>query len=166
MIELAMRWSASLLGNFDIETAEYYGYDDELWDLDFKKKEDAIYAIKKWVKPEIDDEKVRLPYRYFYAKEGLRYLITKGKSLNSRNDLPGFTGIIASSSIETYIFYEKQFYIWLWETLFEEPFTPADLSQYKIRIDKSFKDNPNNPELWGEPVYMSEEEIDKTPFFF
>ena len=57
----------------------------------------------------------------------------------------------------------KNFMLWLWETLYEEPFVEADLSEYRIRVDESFVNNPNNPERWGEPEYAVDEFGKPTP---
>jgi hypothetical protein len=142
-----------LLGMFDIDTAEHYGYYDELFALDFKKKEDAVYAIKKWLKPLIDERSVTRPFSPKREKEGLRRLITLNRLPASRHDMPGWGGI----PMDAFDIHAKNFMLWLWETLYEEPFVEANLSEYRIRVDESFVQNPNNPERWGEPEYAVDE---------
>lgn len=161
MIELTPNQvRCNLLGPFDMDDAEHFGYYDELFALDFKKKEDAVYAITKWLKPMIDDEAIKWPIFYEKEKEGLRRLITLNKMPAGRHSVPGFE-FADGMTMEEYPKHTANFLRWLWETLYEEPFVPADLSQYRLRIDKPFRDNPTNPELWGnEPKYLSWEDWD------
>lgn len=148
-----------LLGMFDIDTAEHYGYYDELFALDFKKKEDAVYAIKKWLKPLIDERSVTRPFSPKREKEGLRRLITLNRLPASRHDMPGWEDI----PMDEFDIHANNFMLWLWETLYEQPFVEADLSEYRIRVDESFVQNPNNPERWGEPEYAVDEFTKPTP---
>ena len=160
MIELTPNQArCNLLSVFDTDDAEHYGYYDELFALDFKKKEDAVYAIKKWLKSDIDAEAVSKPISYTKEKEGLRRLITLNRLPASRHDMPGWGGI----PMEEFDIHAKNFMLWLWETLYEEPFVEADLSEYRIRVDESFVNNPNNPERWGEPEYAADEFGNPTP---
>lgn len=151
-----------LLGMFDIDTAEHYGYYDELFALDFKKKEDAVYAIRKWLKPLIDERSTTRPFSPKREKEGLRRLITLNRMPASRHAMPGFD-FSDGMTMEAYPEAAKNFMLWLWETLYEEPFVEADLSEYRIRVDESFVNNPNNPERWGEPEYAADEFGKPTP---
>jgi len=161
MIELTPSQArCNLLGMFDTDVAEHYRYDEELFALDFKKKEDAVYAIKKWLKPDIDAEVVNKPISYAKEKEGLRRLITLNRLPASRHDMPGWEDCTLE---EFQTIHKKNFMLWLWETLYEEPFVEANLSEYRIRVDESFVNNPNNPERWGEPEYAADEFGKPTP---
>lgn len=153
MIELNLKFVEDMLSAFDADTAEYYGYDEELWSLDFRKKSDVIYAVNKWIRPNILRVKEKYPMIYLYAKEGLRYLFTLGETPELRNDLPSMGYPNLDMTMDEYKIALKNFMPWYWEALFDEPFVAADLSQYRVRIDKNFVDYPNNPELWGEPEY-------------
>lgn len=163
MIELTPNQArCNLLSVFDTDDAEHYGYYDELFALDFKKKEDAVYAIKKWLKPLIDEETINKPVYYRNVKEGLRRLITLNRMPASRHAMPGFD-FSDGMTMDAYPEAAKNFMLWLWETLYEEPFVEADLSEYRIRVDESFVNNPNNPERWGEPEYAADEFGNPTP---
>ncbi len=61
----------------------------------------------------------------------------------------GMVGIIG-----TRIFFN--FLLILWDEWFHEPFIPANLSQYRERIDREFVEFPHMPELWGKPKYKVE----------
>jgi hypothetical protein len=147
MIDINLRHVDIAFGNFHPDTAEHFGYYEEMKLLDLSNETQARQAIKKWVlvKPMTDwDESEK-----FQLKEALRYCISAGVAQGSYwrpgiDDIKNFRSAIAFLTLFDY---------WVWSELFSEPFVPADLSQYRQRVDSNFVQFPHKPELWGRAEY-------------
>ena len=132
------------------DTLEHYGEDEEYYALDLSKEKDARFAIRKWLARGWRNQE-----RSIY-KESLRYLITlKGKDLSGKY-LDGnynLSGIDDKPTIEEFDKAFNQFLLWLWDEWFHEPFTPAELSNYRTRTDFEFVNFPHVPEMCKMPKY-------------
>jgi hypothetical protein len=169
MIDINLNHAELLMFPLQEDTAEHYDYLDELNALDFKIEEDALYAIRKWLIPNPEWSAVGM----YQLKEVCRYCLIKGYPFGSVW-LPGISGIGTGfgqpndvGDMEKWEILSTKFHLLLWYELFKEPFVPADLSQYRQRVDDrnfgggddiprvlgGFKYHPDSPELWGEPMY-------------
>lgn len=136
------------------DTLEHYQEDEEYFALDFSKEKDARYAIRKWLK---QSDWSDIPRKNLY-RETLRYIITSGKGLEADIWLPGIDDENEYPSTDQEDFNSwkknyKNFLLILWDEWFHERFVPADLSQYRERIDDEFVQFPHMPELWKKPIY-------------
>jgi hypothetical protein len=148
----AYTYFAELDGNF-MDSA----HEEEFWALNMANREDALYAIQKWiVKPfkefPYSNEKQKI------AKDSLHFFMTRdGCVPNFDIWLNGIEnrhyterderGLVVLSSVkydlplEERIRLTKQFFVWVWEALFEEPFVPildGKMKDYRIRTDGNF----------------------------
>ena len=73
-----------------------------------------------------------------------------GKYLDGNYNL---SGIDDKPTIEEFDKAFNQFLLWLWDEWFHEPFTPAELSNYRTRTDFEFVNFPHVPEMWKMPKY-------------
>jgi hypothetical protein len=155
MIDISLRHADMVMTPFMEEVAEHYQYEADLNSLDLTRKDQAIYAIKKWLVEELDPHFTVNIFGRFQVKEACRYCLTK--ELGWANVwLPGIDGDenFKQHSMEHWKREMQKFYLLLWSELFpEDPYQPADLSQYRQRVDDNFVKFPHMPELWGEPIY-------------
>lgn len=137
------------------DRAEHEGYLRELESLDYSNEDQARLAIRKWLLPafnawsgqtEIGRRRVRLAFRVALSRWGF---VPHG---------PGFPGIEEEcppyrSPQETYRRL-RQFHLWVWDELFQEPFVPLpDMDSLLERDDVDFANAPNDPSAWGAPHY-------------
>lgn len=134
---------------------EYFGDEQEIMALDFKVEVQALYAIRKWIIPSPPPPNWKeTPTGRYQRKEACRYLLTKNIAF-SGVWLPGIEGTDHSpEAMEIYNRESQAFHLLLWSELFPgEPYVPADLSQYRQRVDHEFAWFPDFPEKWGVPEY-------------
>jgi hypothetical protein len=156
MIDINLSHAEAIMNSFHIDTVEAYGYEQEFYALNLTNKEQAIYAIRKWIciRP-FPDTLQNSPTWGYQIKEAGRYLLTKEQPWSGAW-LPGIEG---DASFKQYpIEYWKRemlkFYHLVWQEFFpDEVYKPADLSQYRQRVDSGFEQFPHMPELWGVPEY-------------
>lgn len=145
MIDVSLQHiSKAIDGAFDSTKLEYYDDFDEFSSLNLIETQDAIYAIRKWLKGQWRSEQQRKQYQ-----ESLRYCLTTKK-------IPPYTAWLAGIDDVDINLWEKYLFDFLhilWQEWFDEPFTPADLTNYKERIDFEFVNHPWMPEVWKEPIY-------------
>jgi hypothetical protein len=155
MIDINLTHAEKVVSAFKEEIAEHYQYADELYKLDFTNNEQALYAIRKWLMKPINPLYVETPTGLFQKKEACRYCLTK--QLGWANVwLPGIDGDanFKGYSMEHWKREMQKFYLLVWSELFpDDPYKPADLSQYRQRIDENFVQFPHMPESWGAPEY-------------
>ncbi|MEB5477664.1 hypothetical protein [Acinetobacter pollinis] len=142
------------------DVLEYYKDENEFYSLDFSNINHIEYAINKW----LGVSKWRSLEEEKQYKEDLRYCITKKKWVLGNaflnkidNTLPNLRKpVIDNKYWNDWDNDEKNFFLlllMLWEKWFNEPFSPADLSQYRERIDEEFVNFPHMPEFWNEAKY-------------
>jgi hypothetical protein len=150
MIDINLDHADSVAGAFNDEVAEHYRYDKELNALDFKDETQALYAIRKWVLPDIGWTDIG---RYL-RKEACRFELSRGLPLGD-GWLPGISGDAQFNRYDRELYRREspKVYLLLWHEVFKEPFVKADLKQYRQRVDLGFRNSPDVPELWGEPEY-------------
>lgn len=155
MIDINLAHAARMTAGLHEDWLEYKGWDKEVYSLDFSNRDQALYAINKWLLSEgHQNNKVHELYEY-QIKEACRYCLTKVLAWGSVY-LPGIDTDINSKefSIELWKLEMQKFYLLLWGELFpDDPYKPADLSQYRQRVDFNFVHFPHMPETWGEPEY-------------
>jgi len=121
--------------------------------LDLTDKNQALYAIRKWLTADTNADYPAVGC--YQLKEACRYCLTKEIAWASVW-LPGIDGD-ASFKPHDMGHWKREmqkFYLLLWSELFPaDPFKPADVSQYRQRVDENFANFPHMPELWGEPEY-------------
>ncbi|WP_373359053.1 hypothetical protein ACEN3H_08690 [Acinetobacter lactucae] len=153
-------------GAWHPDTVEFYNFENEFYCLDFSKEEDARYAINKW----LSIDKWHSIESMLQHKEDLRYCITKKKYPLGNVDLNNLDGDATHvqkpnisneywDSWDGWDSWDKNFFnflLILWDEWFHEPFIPANLSQYRERIDREFVEFPHMPELWRKPKYKVE----------
>jgi hypothetical protein len=151
MIDINLYHGELMMSPFKEEVAEHYQYLDELMKLDLKIEEQAVYAIHKWLVLDLD---IGWSTTGIYQlKEVCRYLVTRKRDFGSVW-LPGIAGTDHSEeAMKIYGIESQKFHLLVWRELFQEPFMPADLSQYRQRVDHYFMACPGAPELWGAPEY-------------
>ena len=149
MIDISLNHAEQIMFPFAEDSAEHYQYDQELFALDFRVTEQALYAIRKWLLPLGFG-----PIGAYQVKEVCRYLLTKNKAFGGVW-LPGIEGTDHSpEAMKTYNRECQAFHLLLWGELFpEEPYVAADLSQYRQRVDRGFECFPDHPQKWGTPAY-------------
>lgn len=140
------------------ETLEHYQEDEEYYSLDFSKEEDVRFAIRKWLKVEDKDSINWRNNEKLIYKESLRYVITKYGYLNADVWLPSIDyipieGIHTEIHAQEFERLYRNFLLILWDEWFNEPFIEANLSHYRVRIDREFILFPHMPELWNKPIY-------------
>lgn len=142
---------------FHPDTIDYEGFGDEYFALNMTVRNDAEYAIRKWLGT-LEDVNPSLKSLY---KEDLRYLITSKIEPEINAHLPGITNIHSPKLYIDWSEEEKavkkkalfEFFNVLWDVWFNELFEPADISLYRVRYDENFEFFPHLPELWNEPIY-------------
>lgn len=155
MIDINPSHAAQTVGGFDEEWLEHKQEDKEFYSLDLTDRGQALYAIRKWLTSGGNPHQVDLTTYEFQTKEACRYCLTKGKPFGNVW-LPGIDG---DSSFKQYSMehWKKEmlkFHLLLWTELFpDDPYRPADLSQYRQRVDWNFVHFPHMPDMWGEPEY-------------
>ena len=153
MIDISTHHAEWPMRGFQEDWLEYKCYDKEFYALDLKDKYQALYAIRKWLTNERDPH--WSPAGVFQIREACRYCLTSG--LGWANVwLPGIDGDadFKQHSAEHWRQEMHKFYLLLWAELFPEtPFEPADLSQYRQRVDRNFVQFPHMPETWGDAEY-------------
>jgi hypothetical protein len=138
---------------FQEDWLEYKGWDKEFYALDLSQTEQALYAIRKWLTEERDLNWSSVGT--FQIREACRYCTTKGLGW-ANLWLPGIDGDaeFKQHSVDNWQREMQKFYLLLWTELFpESPYTPADLGQYRQRIDQNFVQFPHMPEKWEQPEY-------------
>lgn len=155
MIDISLNHAAMIMTPLEEEFAEHYKYDAELYSLDFTIKKQALYAIRKWLLPSRNPHFKETETGQNQKKEACRYCLTK--ELGWANVwLPGIDGDanFKQYSMEHWKREMQKFYLLLWSDLFpDDPYQPADLSQYRQRVDQNFVNFPHMPETWGTPEY-------------
>jgi hypothetical protein len=155
MIDINLHHAAMVMTPFDEEVAEHYQYEAELIALDLTDRDQALYAIRKWLLNSVNTNFKDTLTGRFQRREACRYCLTK--ELGWANVwLPGIDGDVnfKQHSMEHWVREMQKFYLLLWNELFpDDPFQPADLTQYRQRVDTNFVNFPHMPELWGDPVY-------------
>lgn len=155
MIDISLNHASMIMTPFEEEFAEHYRYNEELYALNFTDKEQALYAIKKWLlhnrNPHFKETESGLRQK----KEACRYCLTKERAW-ANVWLPGIDGDAKFKpySMEHWKREMLKFYFLLWSELFpDDPYKPADIDQYRQRVDLNFVSFPNMPETWGQPEY-------------
>ena len=139
------------------DRAEHEGYLAELERLDFSQEEQARSAICKWLLPEFDSSQGRTPVGRQRVMTALQVALSRWGFMPCVSDLPGIDEVrppyrLARQTLAL----KRQFYEWLWDELFHEPFVRiASTDDLRERSDDAFVNAPNNPELWGSPRYRS-----------
>lgn len=155
MIDINLKHADMVMTAFKEDVAEHYHYASELVSLDLTHKEQALYAIRKWLLVDLNPHFKDTETGKTLRKEACRYCLTK--KLGWANVwLPGIDGDASFKphDMEHWKREMQKFYLLLWSELFpDDPFRPADLSQYRQRVDENFANFPHMPELWGEPEY-------------
>lgn len=155
MIDINLHHAAMVMTPFEEEVAEHYCYIDELNGLDLTREDQARYAIRKWLLHDLNLHFKDTDAGKSLRKESCRYCLTKEIGWGNVW-LPGIDGDanFKPYSMEHWKREMQKFYLLLWSELFlGEPYKPAELSQYRQRVDDNFVNFPHMPELWGEPVY-------------
>lgn len=140
---------------FEEEFAEHYQYDSELYALDFTVEDQALYAIRKWLLRSLNPHFKETETGRRQKKEACRYCLTKERAW-ANVWLPGIDGDASSKphSMEHWKREMQRFYLLLWSELFpDDPYKPADVGQYRQRVDQNFVNFPHMPETWGAPEY-------------
>ena len=153
MIDICLNHAAWPMRGFQEDWLEYKGWDKEFYALDLTQKEQAIYAIQKWLTNEKDESWPEVGT--FQIKEACRYCLTKERAW-ANVWLPGIDGDASSKphSMEHWKREMQRFNLLLWSELFpDDPYKPADLGQYRQRVDQNFVNFPHMPETWGTPEY-------------
>lgn len=150
MIDINLYHADSVVTAFNDEVVEHYRYNKELDALDFKDEEQALYAIRRWILPDIRWTDIGRHLR----KEACRFQLTRGIPLGD-GWLPGIAGDAQYNrySMEIYNRESPKFHFLLWHEVFQEPFVKADLKQYRQRVDFDFEKFPDFPDKWLEPEY-------------
>ncbi|WP_313569435.1 hypothetical protein [Comamonas terrigena] len=162
MIDISLKHAASIVRPLDEEVSLNYGYYDELSSLNLSIKDEAEYAIKKWLVPSyLNPENYReTEHGLFLRKEACRFKITLNHPFGAAW-LPGIdiAGDVYVKDVCARRKYQSdlmKFQLLLWEHRFpNESFKTADLENYRNRIDSGFKDFPDYSEKWGEPEYAA-----------
>ncbi|TDR30965.1 hypothetical protein [Hydromonas duriensis] len=150
-------WGAaySFFGELDSNLMDS-SHEVEFTTLNMANREEAKYAIKKWiVKPFF--EFPRANDKQKIAKHSLHFFMTRdgcvpGFDIWLNGIEPSFflekdsNGLRHSNSFtplpqEERIRLTKQFFVWVWEELFQEPFVPLtdeEMKRYRIRTDGNF----------------------------
>jgi len=137
------------------ERVEHEGYLNDLECMDFRREDQARDAIRKWLLPVFENWQGRSEIGRNRVKVSLRVIISRWGFLPCGPDLPGidneappFRPIVETISLQ------RQFYLWLWDELFHEPFSPfSETDCFQERTDQSFVNAPNDPEEWGTPRF-------------
>jgi hypothetical protein len=153
MIDISLQHADLLMSPFREDTAEHFGYAQELDRLDLRLEAQALYAIRKWLIPKLGWTSTCT----YQVKEACRYCLTKKMDFGNVW-LPGIADVArVPSSGSSSALYDKestQFHLLFWNELFPgDPFAPADLSQYRQRVDFNFANFPHMPEIWETPEY-------------
>ncbi len=157
MIDISLMHAEQCVGGFKEDWLEYKGWDKEFYALDLADQRQALYAIRKWLSPGKD---ARYPESGWYrVKEACRYCLTKDIPfgdvwLPGISDLYTGNGGGGTSDVAKGEQLSRAFHLLLWAEMFpDDPYRPADLGQYRQRVDENFVRFPHMPELWGEPEY-------------
>lgn len=153
MIDINLHHAQLVMWPINEEVAEHYSYLEELNSLDFKDQGQALYAIREWLLPNRGWSEMGA----FLRKEACRYCLTKGIDFGNVW-LPGIADSVASldnlQSMQIYARESTRFHLLLWNELFpNDPYVPADLRQYRQRVDHKFVACPDAPQDWGAPLY-------------
>ncbi|TXH89791.1 MAG: hypothetical protein E6Q78_06195 [Rhodoferax sp.] len=155
MIDISLNHAAQVVSQIGEDIAEHYQYLEELNALDFTKEDQALYAIRKWLLTPLNPHFKETEIGRYQKKEACRYCLTMGKPFGNVW-LPGIDG---DSSFKQYSMehWKKEmvrFQLLLWTELFpDDPYRPANLSQYRQRVDWNFVHFPHMPEMWGGAEY-------------
>jgi len=134
---------------------EHEGYTAELERLDFSQEQQARGAIREWLVPIFDASRGRTPVGRQRVMTALRVAMSRWGFMPGVPDLPGIDERHPPYRQEQQtIALKRQFYGWLWDELFHEPFVRiVGTDSLRERSDEAFVNTPNNPELWGVPRY-------------
>ena len=134
--------------------SEHERYSNDLIRLNFHQEEDSRGAIRKWLLPEYERCAGRTEIGRARVKEALTVAISRWGFLPYFPNLPGIDEDPPYRPIESTFSMLRQFYRWLWDECFHEPFVPKkDTEGLHERIDTSFTNAPNDPTQWGVPKY-------------
>ena len=130
------------------EHAEHYGYLENLIQLDYSKEDQARYAIRRWLIPEYQLDHGRTEIGRERVKLALRVALSRWGRVYHGDALPGIDTQQRTPCDQ--IKAEHQFFMWLWEELFAEPFVPLGRTDdYLERTDLAFTNAIDAPERWG-----------------
>lgn len=156
MIEYSPHHIALLFGDFHDDALEHYLSPEEYneyYDSDFRNTDTALYWLERLVG---SIETYNAEYRgYNLYKESLRQIITSNGVIPINACFPGIDDV-DTVNIDIEKWYIECYYLFLfvlWDYLFNEEYQPADLSEYRERIDYEFVHFPRKPELWKEEKY-------------
>lgn len=153
-----------LMGSISLgDHAEHEGYIAELESLDFCREDQARDAIRKWLLPEFEISRGCTTVGHQRTKLALRVVLSRWGFLPHGPALPGVDdGRSSNKTVQEVFMAQRRFYMWLWDELFHEPFSPlARTDDLLERTDDAFANAPNNPEFWAEPRYRSLEHWDQ-----
>jgi hypothetical protein len=139
------------------DRADHEGYLAELERLDFSQEAQARAAIRKWLVPEFEDWQGRTLVGRQRVMAALRVALSRWGFMPHVPELPGIDeGRPPYRPVQRTLALKRQFYVWVWEELFDEPFVRiAATDSLRERTDEAFVNAPNNPELWRLPQYRS-----------
>jgi len=140
--------------SFD-ECVEHEGYLDQLLALDFSKECDARFAIRKWLVPVFEDGRGRTEIGRQRVRNALRVAMSRWGFLPLEAAFPGIDDLNAPDRSAPEIFMlKRQFFRWLWDELFHEPYVTIPIEDGTLeRTDSNFVNAPNRPELWGDATF-------------
>lgn len=155
MIDINLDHAARCVAGFEEDWLEYKGWDQEFYALDLTDDQQALYAIRNWLLPSRNPHFKETETGRIQKKEACRYCLTKERAW-ANVWLPGIDGDahFSPKSMEHWKREMQRFYLLLWSELFpDDPYKPADLSQYRQRVDQNFVNFPHMPETWAQPEY-------------
>jgi hypothetical protein len=147
---------ANLMENFGLH-AEHEGYLEQLELLDLSKEKDARQAIQQWLLPRYQEYWGRTSSGRTRMRKALRVVLSRWGFLPHGPSLPGIdSGLAARQDPQEIYALWRQFYLLLWDELFQEPLDrTADTERLQERTDSVFVNAPDQPERWGVPTYRS-----------
>jgi hypothetical protein len=150
VIDINLHHAQLVVDPIDQEVAEHYQYLEELNALDFRVEAQALSAVRKWLLPDRGWSEMGA----YLRQEACRYQLTRGQAFGNVW-LPGIEGTdFSDAAMAAYRIESRKFHLLLWNELFPHtPFVPADLSQYRQRVDHQFMACPDVPHEWGSPQY-------------
>lgn len=139
------------------ELAEHDQIYDILATLDFTDEAQARMALRRWLLPVYHQWTGRTAVGRARTKIALKVAMSRWGFLPYGSDLPGIDEFQAPYRSEVeYFSLKRQFFRWVWDELFHEPFMPLQNTDSLLeRSDTSFINAPNDPQRWGPPTYRS-----------
>ena len=139
------------------DRSEHEGYLDELEQFDFSQEQQARAAIRKWLVPAFETGRGSTSTGRRRVREAFRVALSLWGFVPHGPGLPGVDEDRPPYRPEQHTYaLTRNFYAWVWDELFHEPFDPMPATDsLSERDDDSFVNAPNNPEQWGTPRYRS-----------